>query len=46
MILYLEFPKEATKQQLEFLNKSSDIVGTTSYKANCIWLNTDFQNNS
>lgn len=35
MILYLEFPKEATKQQLEFLSKPSDIVSTTSYKTNC-----------
>lgn len=34
MILHFEFSKETTKQELEFPSKFSDIVGTTSYKAN------------
>lgn len=44
MILHLEFPKEVTKQQLQFLKKSSDTVGTASCRANCN--PTELQNNT
>lgn len=50
LILSLEFPKEATKQQWELISKSSEVMGTLSYKATCLStpvmssLNTNFQN--